>query len=400
MRSSGLLHALVLVRYLATMRGVQALALRIANTAFGSPLAAAGSRASIFSTASRASYNALQAARPREHGIFSVLEPSTPSVAPSAPWAPFLAAADSAGGIADGSASFGGAWRSKQANLSRLTLAQPFAQHASTLLGSGHAGGRAAEAASWPSRLTSAASGGAAQQLNGWPSRLPELRGLAPLLGRNGHSSRSATSQVADDGAGSGSGAGRLLLLPSRGLALPDTVLGGRWPSSRAAAPSGLFGTLWAGPLRQFSSISGAAGDDDARSSSDFGGAGSRVYERPILIKVGDGQDTDINIPVDDLLAMRRGGFINALATRGGFGVEFEGMPRSKCRVFVLPKVAGKLPTAEEEASAVELVGTTTFGELVAQVDPSSSAYFVRVLTPQVGLAAAAISEETCTPRS
>jgi hypothetical protein len=56
--------------------------------------------------------------------------------------------------------------------------------------------------------------------------------------------------------------------------------------------------------------------------------------------------------------------------------------------VFMLRKVAGKLPTLKEEADVVALEGAWTVGELVASADPSTSAYFFKVLVPEAGQAA------------
>ncbi len=109
--------------------------------------------------------------------------------------------------------------------------------------------------------------------------------------------------------------------------------------------------------------------------SSATGGGASR--ERPVLVNFRGGQDADVDIPVKSLLAMRRVAFFNHLAAIST--VDFAGVPRSSCRVFLLRKVEGDEPTAAEEADALELRGLTTFGELVALADPSTSAYFVRV---------------------
>ncbi len=374
------------------------LALRAARLRSGQ-LVAAGSQASALSSA--ASTAALQAARPLQDGLFLALDSSLPASSSSAPRAFALAATASAdgigdgstpsGGIGDGSATFGGG-RSEQA---RSLLSPLFAQHDSLLLGRDAAGGRAAEAAlaaPWPRRLTSEASGGASALLGGWPSRLAELRRLAALHRPETQQQLSASGGSADDGAGSGSEVVWPPLLTSRSLAARNTVLGGRWPSLRAAAAPYRFG------VRQFSSDSGAAassdaGNGDARRAPSSAGDG-RSRERPFLVKLGGGLDSMIRLPRDKLLQMDRMAFVDHLATSSSFRVDFEGVSHSKCRVFLLPKVAGKLPTAEEEAGAMELVGTMTFGELVAQVDPSSSAIFARVLAPQARHAAAAIGED------
>ena len=364
----------------SSMRVARLLALRDSRPRWGQ-LAAAGSQtSSLTAAAASAGYNALQASTPQPNGLFYTLDSSRSASSSSWLGAPALAASASAGGIVDGSRASRSALRHEQASLSRLALAQPFAQRDNTFLGSGGVDGRAAEAKSpapWPSRLTSAECSGSL--LRGWPLRI-KARGLVALLERKGFPPLSTTSHMAGDSAESGSEAGRPLLT-SLSLAAHDKVLGGRWPSLRAVAASDRFGA------RQFSSGSGAAaeGGTGSSASAGAGSADSSVrHERPILVKLGNGQDTDIDVPIKDLWAMRRGGFVNAVATSGRFGTKLVGVSHDDCRVFLLPKVAGKLPTVEEEAGAVELVGSMAFGDLAAQVDPSSSAYFARVQFPAV----------------
>ena len=143
------------------------------------------------------------------------------------------------------------------------------------------------------------------------------------------------------------------------------------------------LGTRSAWLLVASSRLRGASalgGPQAAPLSSGVSGADSvALGSGAVLVKFGDGQDTDIDIPTKDLWAMRRGRFLDALAASSSFGASFSGVPHDKCRVFVLRKVAGDEPTAAEEADALELRGAKSLGELLALADPSSSAYFVRV---------------------
>jgi len=379
-------RARVLRRDVVTMYGSRMLVLLAARPRVLRILAAANSHAAALSSAaSTAGYHALDAARQRRGWNINELDASASvAFAPTAR-APALVAAASAGGILDGSAASCSALRNEQWSLSRLPRAQLFALHASTPLSSGAAGGRSAEAGlPTPSQSCRTSAVGCTPLLSDWPLHI-EARWLWAVPGPEMQQQRPASGSSVDSSAGSGPEAGRPLL-PSRGLATRATIMGGRWPSVRAAAPPGLFGTLWSEPSREFSAASGAAagGHADGGDAASAATGSGVADERPVLVKLGDGLDTDIDIPIKELWSARRGGFVNTLATSSSFRVDFEGVSHSKCRVFLLPKVAGKLPTAEEEACAVELAGTMTFGELAAQVDPSSSAIFARVRFPAV----------------
>lgn len=333
----------------------------------------------------RARSGQLAATGPRQDELFYALDSSLLSPSSAAPHAATLAAAASAKGAADGSASFSGAWRSELARASRSALAPPFAQRASSSTGGDAAGGHAMDAElplPSPSRLTSATSSEATALLGGWLSRLAEARGLAALCGSEALQQLPANVGSAGDGAACVSEVGRLLLA-SRGLATRTTFLGGSWPSLRAAAAPDHFGALLAGPSRQFSSASGAAADSniashDARSTASAAGAGS-VRVRPFLVKLSCGFDFLIRMPRDELLKMDRMTFVDHLANSGGFSTSFLEVPRDKCRVFLLRKVLGEEPTAAEETDTLELRDAKTFSELAALVDPMSSAYFARV---------------------
>jgi hypothetical protein len=86
-----------------------------------------------------------------------------------------------------------------------------------------------------------------------------------------------------------------------------------------------------------------------------------------------------VHTPRGELLKMDRMALIDYLAKGGSFSDSFSGLPRDKCRVYLLRMVAGDEPSAAEEADVLELRGANTLGKLAAQVDPSSSAYFVRI---------------------
>ena len=117
-----------------------------------------------------------------------------------------------------------------------------------------------------------------------------------------------------------------------------------------------------------------------ARSLSATTGTFSDIrLERPVLVKVGSGLDSVVHVPRrEELLNSDRMTLIKKLASTEDFGLAFSGLRRDQLRITMLRKVAGRLPTVEEEADVVELEGTMTAGELMLQLDPSSKAFYFR----------------------
>ncbi len=80
-----------------------------------------------------------------------------------------------------------------------------------------------------------------------------------------------------------------------------------------------------------------------------------------------------------DLLKMRRMTLLKALAKDDGFAASLKDEKLDKSAVLVHTKrIAGKVPTAEEESSATELVGADTIGSLAGD----ATTLFIRVELP------------------
>ncbi len=79
------------------------------------------------------------------------------------------------------------------------------------------------------------------------------------------------------------------------------------------------------------------------------------------------------------VLNMTRMPLLKAVAKDEGFSASLKDKELDKCAVHVHTKrIAGKVPTAEEESSAAELVGTDTIGSLAGD----ATMLFVRVELP------------------
>ena len=95
------------------------------------------------------------------------------------------------------------------------------------------------------------------------------------------------------------------------------------------------------------------------------------------FVKVGSGYYSAFVDPV--LLNMTRMPLLEALSESKGFAVKLKGVALDDCAVFVHTKrMTGKVPTAEEESSATELVGADTIGSLAGD----ATMLFVRVELP------------------
>jgi len=94
-------------------------------------------------------------------------------------------------------------------------------------------------------------------------------------------------------------------------------------------------------------------------------------------VKVGSGYFSDFEHP--ELLGMRRMRLLEALSESKGFAASLKDKELDKCAVHVHTKrIAGKVPTAEEESSATELVGADTIGSLAGD----ATMLFIRVELP------------------
>jgi len=170
--------------------------------------------------------------------------------------------------------------------------------------------------------------------------------------------------------AAAGVGARSPARLARRGLAAAAASL----PPPAAAAARHSATTLelrslavWAAPSRGVASAAAAA------------------PPRLALVKVGDADFVDAPLDTDALLRMRAMQMLKALRADEGFAVRLKDVALNECEVSVVPRVGGKVPTAAEEAEAVELVAADT----VESVLPAGAGghVFIRVRLPPAAAA-------------
>ena len=80
-----------------------------------------------------------------------------------------------------------------------------------------------------------------------------------------------------------------------------------------------------------------------------------------VLVKVGDGNYSSFKQA--EVRGMDRMDLLKALAKDEGFAVKLKGVALDDCSVSVLPRVAGDVPSAEEEKEAAALVGARTIAD-------------------------------------
>jgi hypothetical protein len=97
----------------------------------------------------------------------------------------------------------------------------------------------------------------------------------------------------------------------------------------------------------------------------------------PVLVRIsGSSADAELHdVPFTDLAALRSSAFLDLVVGKESV------VSRVRRRVIMLRSVAGRRPTAEDEADVVEMEGIATAGELMAQAGSSSTAYYFRVRT-------------------
>jgi hypothetical protein len=101
------------------------------------------------------------------------------------------------------------------------------------------------------------------------------------------------------------------------------------------------------------------------------------------VVRVNGGQWNPFVVPRSG--AATRGTLLEALVNSKLFGVKLRDVALDECKTLVLQSGAtGKKPTAEEEASAVELEGAETLEQLVtnANITPTNGQLWIRVLLP------------------
>jgi hypothetical protein len=100
------------------------------------------------------------------------------------------------------------------------------------------------------------------------------------------------------------------------------------------------------------------------------GGARDEV----VVVKVDTGSYSRLALPAEDIMRMNCSAFLEALKADNIFGNHLKDVPLSQVDVWVLPTVAGYLPTPAEEQAAQELVGSNIIQDLSA-----SASCFVHV---------------------
>ena len=119
--------------------------------------------------------------------------------------------------------------------------------------------------------------------------------------------------------------------------------------------------------------------------SVDGGSAGSGAAGAAlgvVLVKVGDGNYSSFKLA--ELGGMDRMDLLKALAKDEGFAVKLKGVALDDCSVSILKRVAGAVPSADEEAeAAATLVGARTLKEVTTDIAlPPSAKCFIRVALP------------------
>jgi len=116
--------------------------------------------------------------------------------------------------------------------------------------------------------------------------------------------------------------------------------------------------------------------------------AAAAAPPRLALVKVGDADFFDVPLDTDALLRMRVMHLLVTLFANAYVAARLEGVALNECEVFVLPRVAGKVPTAAEEADAVRLKGVSTVGSVLPA--GAGGHVFIRVCLPPPAAASAA----------
>jgi hypothetical protein len=85
-----------------------------------------------------------------------------------------------------------------------------------------------------------------------------------------------------------------------------------------------------------------------------------------VLVKVGTG----VYSPLDaDVKKMHRSGFLKTLKADDTFATKLQNVPLDECKVWVLPAVAGDVPTPTEEKDGIELTGIKEISSIFKLVD-------------------------------
>jgi hypothetical protein len=92
------------------------------------------------------------------------------------------------------------------------------------------------------------------------------------------------------------------------------------------------------------------------------------------VVKVGTGQYRELSLEHHKILNVSVTAFLDALATSHAFATKLQNVPLDECKVWVLPPIAGKLPTPDEEQAAHELLATD-----IIQAPPAGANLVVRV---------------------
>jgi hypothetical protein len=112
---------------------------------------------------------------------------------------------------------------------------------------------------------------------------------------------------------------------------------------------------------------------------------------RTVLVKVGTGEYRELWTN-DDAMQMSATAILKALKHDDIFANKLNNLPLDECKVWVLPAIAGKLPTAEEEQSATELQGSDVISSIMKSGDKQDLALHVSLPTHFVSGALASVA--------
>jgi len=110
------------------------------------------------------------------------------------------------------------------------------------------------------------------------------------------------------------------------------------------------------------------------------------MAQRLVLVKVGEGLYSDVDITAEALMGMRRMALLKALKRDDSFAVKLRDVALDDCTVRVCASASKQAPSTDEEASARQLQGGDSLGDLAAGL---AGNLFIRVQLPALMAAGA-----------
>ena len=168
-------------------------------------------------------------------------------------------------------------------------------------------------------------------------------------------------------------------------------------PSASTTSATAPTSSSASGGGHSVATSSSAAPTDDAGAPA----SATTSHFKPacVLVKIGDGQYTDVEMEWTALADLRRGAFLDALSTTRVFGPSLKDVELAKCTVSILKgelpeEVEVPLSTDDVQPSAfVELVGAATLEKAVQKAGCSGDRLFIRVLLPGAAVAQTSASQ-------